>query len=231
MSNIFFGIPNGVIEGQYFENRMALVKAGLHRSTQRGIDGNKNDGTAAIILSGGYEDDKDYEDEIIYTGEGGNDRETKRQIANQSWESPGNKGLLISKEKNLPVRVIRGYTHKSPFSPKEGYQFAGLFKVVDCWEEVGKSDFKICRFRLSKIESSKEDKDTKLDSINVGCLVLLEIEGKEPKWYGIGTEGPKAIKLNVDRNLTKHLFGKKVGESFEFGSKFKVLEIKKYKSI
>lgn len=231
MSSIFFGIPKGITEGQCFDSRMALVEAGLHRSTQRGIDGNKNDGTAAIVLSGGYEDDKDFGDEIIYTGEGGNDRESKRQIANQSWESAGNKGLLISKEKNLPVRVIRGYTHKSPFSPKQGYQFAGLFKVVDFWEEVGQSDFKICRFRLSKIENSNEDKDTLLDSIKIGCLVLLEIIGKGSQWYGIGTEGPKALKLSIDSNLTKHLIGKKVGEIIEFGNNFKVLEIKKYKSL
>lgn len=35
----------------------------------------------------GYEDDIDFGDFNIYTGHGGNDLNTKKQIADQSWES------------------------------------------------------------------------------------------------------------------------------------------------
>ena len=103
---------------------------------------------APIVLSGGYEDDKDLGDEIIYTGAGGNDANSGKQVADQTWTNRGNAGLLKSMNEGLPVRVIRGHKHKSPFSPTSGYTYAGLYSVVDAWQETGKSGFKICRFRL-----------------------------------------------------------------------------------
>ena len=36
-----------------------------------GISGTAKDGADSIVLSGGYEDDVDYGDEIVYTGHGG----------------------------------------------------------------------------------------------------------------------------------------------------------------
>ena len=56
--------------------------------------------------------------------------------------------MLKSMDEGLPVRVIRGYKHKSPFSPKDGYLYDGLYSVVHAWIEVGKSGYKICRIRL-----------------------------------------------------------------------------------
>lgn len=47
-------------------------------------------------MSGGYEDDYDNGTEILYTGEGGNDISSGKQVAHQSWSSPGNAGLCIS---------------------------------------------------------------------------------------------------------------------------------------
>ena len=55
---IFFGIPEGIKEGQVFKDRQSLIDANLHRSTMAGIDGNGEDGAAAIVLSGGYQDDE-----------------------------------------------------------------------------------------------------------------------------------------------------------------------------
>jgi len=92
--------------------------------------------------------DEDLGDEIIYTGAGGNDSNTNKQIEDQSWENNGNAGLLKSMNEGLPVRVIRGYQHKSEFSPKSGYSYAGLYSVIDSWEQTGKSGYKICRFKL-----------------------------------------------------------------------------------
>lgn len=34
------------------------------------------------------------------------------------------------------------------YTPKSGYSYAGLYSVVDAWEEQGKSGFRIFRFRL-----------------------------------------------------------------------------------
>lgn len=145
---IIFGEIEGFKEGKWFEGRKEMMPSSFHRNWGAGIDGNGIEGTAAIVLSGGYEDDKDLGDEIIYTGAGGNDSNTNKQTANQSWENRGNAGLVKSMNEGLPVRVIRGHKHKSAFSPKSGYTYAGLYSVVDAWEETGKSGFKICRFRL-----------------------------------------------------------------------------------
>jgi putative restriction endonuclease len=125
-----------------------MMPTSFHRNWGAGIDGNGKEGTAAIVLSGGYEDDFDSGDEIIYTGAGGNDPNTGKQIEDQTWDNRGNAGLLKSMNEGLPVRVIRGFNHKSDFSPKSGYTYAGLYSVVDAWEENGKSGYKICRFRL-----------------------------------------------------------------------------------
>jgi putative restriction endonuclease len=145
---IIFGEIEGIQEGHWFEGRKEMMTTSFHRNWGAGIDGNGSEGTAAIVLSGGYEDDKDLGDEIIYTGAGGNDANSNKQISHQSWENRGNAGLLKSMNEGLPVRVIRGHQHRSPFSPKSGYTYAGLYSVVDAWQEKGKSGFKICRFRL-----------------------------------------------------------------------------------
>jgi len=47
---------------------------------QAGIVGGTGSGAESIVLSGGYTDDEDHGDEIIYTGDGGRDPRTGRQI-------------------------------------------------------------------------------------------------------------------------------------------------------
>jgi len=163
---IIFGEISGIKEGHWFEGRKEMMPTSFHRRWGSGIDGNSSEGTSAIVLSGGYEDDKDEGDEIIYTGAGGNDANSGKQIANQTWENPGNAGLLKNMNEGLPVRVIRGYNHKSKFSPKSGYSYAGLYSVVDAWEEIGKSGYKICRFRLEysgKDEKRKSPEEIEID--------------------------------------------------------------------
>lgn len=145
---IIFGEIPGIEEGYHFEGRKEMMPSSFHRKWGSGIDGNGREGTSAIVLSGGYEDDYDLGDEIVYTGAGGNDPNSGKQVADQTWSNTGNAGLLTSQDKGLPVRVIRGSSHESSYSPKSGYTYAGLFSVVDSWEEIGKSGFKICRFKL-----------------------------------------------------------------------------------
>ena len=146
--NILFGEIEGIKEDQWFKGRKEMMPSSFHRNWGAGIDGNSSEGTAAIVLSGGYEDDQDLGDEIIYTGAGGNDSKSGKQIEDQTWENRGNAGLLKSMNEGFPIRVIRGHKHKSKFSPNTGYTYAGLYSVVDAWQENGKSGFKICRFRL-----------------------------------------------------------------------------------
>ena len=116
---IVFGEIEGIEEGHIFSGRKEMMDKSFHRKWAAGIDGNAYEGSSAIVLSGGYEDDKDLGDEIIYTGAGGN--KDGKQVEDQTWTNPGNAGLLKSFDDGLPVRISRGYNHKSPYSPKQGY--------------------------------------------------------------------------------------------------------------
>ena len=227
MSNIIFGNPLRIKEGEIFESRAELIEVGLHRYNMHGIDGNANAGAAAIILSGGYEDDVDLGDEIIYTGHGGNDPNTGKQINDQSWESHGNKGLVISQQKQLPVRVIRSFKHNSVFSPERGYQYSGLYRITDHWEERGKSGYLICRFKLVKEEMLESELQYE---IKEGALILLEPTGKKKKWFSIGAEAPNAQKISSDSKMAQLLKNKKIGDTINFGNGFKIIEIRKYLS-
>lgn len=146
--DLIFGEISGIPEGYHFEGRQEMMPSSFHRQWGRGIDGNAKVGAAAIVLSGGYEDDEDNGHEIIYTGAGGRNSVSKKQIEDQVWTHNDNAAILKSMTDGLPIRVIRGSTHKSIHSPKQGYRYAGLYKVDRHWQETGKDGFQICRFRL-----------------------------------------------------------------------------------
>lgn len=151
MPNKVYGEIPGVPVGTNFDSRAALAAAGVHKPLMSGISGSSQEAADSIVISGGYEDDEDLGREIIYTGQGGNDPFKKKQIANQQLKL-GNLGLLKSYIEGLPVRVIRGANHKSPYSPPHGYTYDGLFNVVDYWSETGLSGFKVWRFRLQQVD-------------------------------------------------------------------------------
>jgi putative restriction endonuclease len=163
---IVFGEIEGFEEGHHFPGRKEMMPSSFHRNWGAGIDGNGKEGTAAIVLSGGYEDDEDSGDHIIYTGAGGNDPNTGTQVEDQSWDNRGNAGLLTSMDQGLPVRVIRGSNHSSELSPNTGYNYAGLYSVVDAWEEPGKSGFRVCRFRLTYCGDNYERKSPETIELN-----------------------------------------------------------------
>ena len=141
-----FGEIVGISVGQVFKDRDALSKARVHGPTMSGIWGRESEGACSIVLSGGYEDDIDDLNYILYTGQGGQDKPGGKQVANQEFVR-GNKGLVLSNKYNLPVRVIRG--HQIPNGPNEGYRYDGLY-YVNRYERIkGKSGFYICRFHLS----------------------------------------------------------------------------------
>ncbi|UTW63229.1 HNH endonuclease [bacterium SCSIO 12741] len=145
-----FGVIPEIEEGKTFKNRLELSKSKVHRPIQAGISGSQNQGADSIVLSGGYEDDEDHGDLIIYTGHGGRDLATGKQSSDQELIRQ-NLALVKNCQQGLPVRVIRGSNHNSIFSPKIGYRYDGLYRVEDYWHEIGQSGYKIWRYRLSKI--------------------------------------------------------------------------------
>ena len=149
MADRVFGHIDETYEGQVFSNRLELSYSGIHRPTQAGISGSQNEGADSIVISGGYEDDEDHGDTIVYTGHGGREDGSTKQVVDQELVR-GNKALALNVLKGLPVRVIRGTDKKSNYAPQEGYRYDGLFIVEEYWKDIGKSGFNIWRFRLRK---------------------------------------------------------------------------------
>jgi putative restriction endonuclease len=152
LSKDSFGEIPGFPEGSIFESRDEIRKAGLHSKPMDGIScifGNPAD---AIVLSGGYIDDKDEGDYILYTGQGGQDPKTKKQIKDQVLEK-GNLGLMMSKDRGIPIRVIRGSGHKSEHSPTKGYRYDGLYSIDEAFTEPSVDGPWIWRFELRKIKA------------------------------------------------------------------------------
>lgn len=146
MSDRVFGEIPGVAVGSSFASREELSRAGVHRPMQAGISGAQDEGADSIVLSGGYEDDEDYGDLIVYTGHGGQDPVSHKQVADQTL-TRGNLALAVSMQQGLPVRVIRGAAH-SQFSPQTGYRYDGVFNVERYWHQKGTAGFKVWRFSL-----------------------------------------------------------------------------------
>lgn len=143
------GEVSGVAVGQWFPNRDAVRLAGLHRPPQAGICKDE-DGPAAesIVLSGGYLDDEEHEDWIVYTGQGGLNRETNRQEGDQELLR-GNRALKISQEQGLPVRVVR----RCPDLARGGYEYIGLWRVEQAWfAPSNHGPGKVWRFKLVPLE-------------------------------------------------------------------------------
>lgn len=148
-----FGHVPGYPPGTLFESRSELSKSGVHRPTQAGICGSEKKGAESIVLSGGYEDDYDLGDEILYTGEGGRDSKTKQQVAHQQL-SGRNLALVTSMNQGLPVRVIRGASEHVYNAPLSGFRYDGLYRVEKFWAQPGLSGFAVYRFRLVPFEST-----------------------------------------------------------------------------
>ncbi|KAF5185094.1 Histone-lysine N-methyltransferase Su(var)3-9 [Thalictrum thalictroides] len=157
---IIGSIP-GVYIGDVFFFRMELCVIGLHGQAQAGIDyvpiSQSSSGepvATSIIVSGGYEDDEDAGDVIIYTGHGGQSRNSARQCVHQKLEG-GNLALERSKFYDIEVRVIRGIKcDKAPVG--KVYVYDGLYKIIDCWFDIGKSGFGVYKYKIVRIANQPE---------------------------------------------------------------------------
>ncbi|PJN36178.1 hypothetical protein CG747_35165 [Streptomyces sp. CB02959] len=148
-----FGAVPGIAVGQVYIDRRALAAARIHRPLQAGICGTAEQGAESIVVSGGYEDDEDYGDVIVYTGQGGRDPETGRQIRDQEL-TRGNAALVTSLTTGAPVRVVRGSGGERQYSPGTGLRYDGLFRVEDHWSERGRSGYLVWRYRLTQLPQS-----------------------------------------------------------------------------
>ncbi|MFI0449235.1 YDG/SRA domain-containing protein [Actinomadura sp. 6N118] len=147
------GVP-GVDEREPFNSRQDAREAGVHRPLRAGICGTKDAGGAeSIVVSGGYEDDEDRGNVIIYTGHGG--QKNGIQIADQRATASGNAALIASITSRYPVRVVRGSGSKSSFAPDSGFRYDGLYTVENYWTKVRPDGFRVLQFRLEKLQDSR----------------------------------------------------------------------------
>jgi putative restriction endonuclease len=70
-ARVFGHIPS-VSVGATYQSRETVATARLHKPTMAGISGAERERADSIVVSGGYEDDEDYVNVIVYTGAGGN---------------------------------------------------------------------------------------------------------------------------------------------------------------
>ncbi|RWV95719.1 hypothetical protein GW17_00041632 [Ensete ventricosum] len=157
---IIGAIP-GITIGDVFFFRMELCVLGLHGQIQAGIDyvpaSRSSTGeplATSIIVSGGYEDDEDSGLVLVYTGHGGRGPSMFKHCTDQKLEG-GNLALERSMNYGIEIRVIRGI--KSNLCPiGKIYVYDGLYKIVNCWMDVGKSGFGIYKYKLLRIEGQEE---------------------------------------------------------------------------
>ncbi|KAI0822264.1 PUA-like domain-containing protein [Trametes gibbosa] len=182
-STVFGHIP-GVPIGSTFENRLFLHHSSVHSGILAGIAGSKDEGCYSVVLSGGYEDDKDEGYKFTYTGCGGRDRKDGEkpregpQTCDQSWKNSRNQSLRVSSYTKKPVRVVRGYKSRSDFAPVEGYRYDGLYIVERAWMDVGKSGFQVCKYSLKRLP------DQPPIPRRQGTLNLDLSQWEEPRHFG-----------------------------------------------
>ncbi|RAL38337.1 hypothetical protein DM860_002315 [Cuscuta australis] len=150
----------GLLIGDVFFYRMELCVVGLHGQAQAGIDylpashsSNGEPIATSVIVSGGYEDDEDTGDVVIYTGQGGQNK-CYKQCVDQKLEG-GNLAMERSMTYGIEVRVIRGFRYEGSVSGKV-YVYDGLYKIVDYWCDVGKSGFGVYKYKLVRFENQPE---------------------------------------------------------------------------
>jgi predicted restriction endonuclease len=158
---VTFGHVDDIMPGTHFASRQALVDKRLHKVERDGIswgrDADDKRAAEAIVLSKGYRDDHDGWAEILYTGAGGRNDATGRQVKDQVWTNPANEAMRRSRIDGRRVRVIRGHEGEAKYSPKSGYRYDGLYRITEEREEIGKDGFKILRFTLLRLSDEVQE--------------------------------------------------------------------------
>ena len=175
MADYYFGEIPGQPVGTSYGNRVELAEARVHQVRQQGIAGNRHVGCASIVISGGYNTDEDYGREIFYTGSGGRDNGTKRQVADQYLDRSDNAALVRSEQTGQPVRVVRGKVAESEYAPSSGYRYDGLYKVVKHYEFYPADGFRRWMFHLVELTAKEAAPYTPPENIAANSRALNEL--------------------------------------------------------
>jgi SAD/SRA domain len=148
----------GVEVGQLYQSRALLAGDRIHTAHQSGIVGTvKAGGALSIILSGGYEDNEDKGNTIIFTGQGqakqkftgGNLAMAESCAAAVNSEGATAQDWRSSKEIRVVRAALKG-AHKNNFAPTEGLRYDGIYKVSEYTYEMGKNNHMVYKFTLKR---------------------------------------------------------------------------------
>ncbi|KAG9134969.1 hypothetical protein Leryth_001261 [Lithospermum erythrorhizon] len=149
----------GVEVGDIFFFRMELCVIGLHAPTMAGIDymtvkasADEDPVALSIVSSGGYEDDGDDGEVLIYSGQGGVQRRDGLMF-DQKLER-GNLALEKSMHRGNEVRVIRGL--KDVNTTGKIYIYDGLYKIQDSWTETNTTGCNVFKYKLVRLPGQPE---------------------------------------------------------------------------
>ncbi|XWS58877.1 hypothetical protein CRYUN_Cryun08bG0072800 [Craigia yunnanensis] len=155
------GVVPGVEVGDIFFFRMEMCLIGLHAPIMAGIDymGLKvsqyeEPVAVSIVASGGYEDNSEDGDVLVYSGQGGNVYKKGMKITDQKLER-GNLALEKSLHRGNEVRVIRGVKDIATLNGKI-YVYDGLYKIQESWVEKGKSGCNVFKYKLVRLSGQSE---------------------------------------------------------------------------
>ncbi|XP_062187360.1 histone-lysine N-methyltransferase family member SUVH2-like [Phragmites australis] len=187
----------GISVGDAFFFRMELCVLGLHGQVQAGIDyvtaGRSASGepiATSIIVSGGYEDDDDRGDILVYTGQGGRDPNLHKHCIDQKLEG-GNLALERSMAYGIEIRVIRAV--KSRCSPVgKVYFYDGLYKVVDYWLDRGKAGFGVYKYKMLRIEGQEP-----MGTVNYRVAEQLKVDV-----FSVRPTGYLSFDISMGRDIT-----------------------------
>ncbi|CAO2833089.1 unnamed protein product [Amaranthus hypochondriacus] len=151
------GVVPGVEIGDIFYFRMEMCVLGLHAPSMAGIDYMtvKNDMedeplAVSIVSSGGYDDDADDADVLVYTGQGGGNYSNKGKEASDQKLERGNLALERSARRGNQIRVIRGIRDTTNPSLKI-YVYDGLYTIQDSWIDRAKSGASLFKYRMVRL--------------------------------------------------------------------------------
>ncbi|KAK9057794.1 hypothetical protein SSX86_022632 [Deinandra increscens subsp. villosa] len=154
------GAVPGVNIGDVFFFRMELCLAGLHAPIMAGIDyltskvsGDEEPIAVSIVSSGGYEDDGDDGEVLIYSGQGGVQKNDK--LATDQKLERGNLALEKSLHRGNEVRVVRGIKD-GPSPTAKIYVYDGVYKLHESWIEKGKSGCNVFKYKLIRVAGQPE---------------------------------------------------------------------------
>ncbi|KAF3328240.1 histone-lysine N-methyltransferase, H3 lysine-9 specific SUVH4-like protein [Carex littledalei] len=168
------GAVPGVEVGDEYRYRAEFSVLGLHQPLRGGIGSTLWNGiriATSIVASGGYSDDIESENVLIYTGAGGKPTGKPGHTEPEDQKlKGGNLALKNSIKTKTPVRVIHGQNIGN--SRKETYTYDGLYEVETYWPDNVTHIVKGVpntvvefRFRLKRLEGQPELNWSKLKKV------------------------------------------------------------------